>query len=225
MSETPAACRHARVQIGGDPQHLPVDVRLHVEGCAACSRFLAETRELDAGLRAALELPLAGFRSADVAAPAPARRYALAASVIVALLLGGGAWLLRPQSALAAQVVEHVSHEAGSWAMRDALPPGSIAAVLHAAGVEFDATLPVVYASACEFRGRSVPHLVVQTAQGPMTVMLLAHERVTKRTEFSEDGLEGVLLPAGAGSVALLARGRMPTSESESVVVSGVRWR
>ena len=63
-------------------------------------------------LRAALELPLTKFRKT---APPPARRFAMAASVIFALLAGGGVWLFRPQPALAAEVVEHVIHEPGSW--------------------------------------------------------------------------------------------------------------
>jgi hypothetical protein len=226
MSETPAACRHARVQIGGDPQHLTAEVRQHVEGCAACAKFLAEMLELDGKLRGALEMPLAGFRTPAVPeVRAPRRRFALAASVVLAVLLGGGFWLLRPQNALAAEVIEHVLHEAGSWERHANLPPGSVANVLHTAGVEFSATLPVVYASACDFRGRRVPHLVVQTAQGPMTVMLLANEQVERRTEFAEEGLRGVLLPAGSGSVALLTRGAAPSAQAEGAMVSAVRWR
>lgn len=225
MSETSAACRHARVQIGGDPQHLSAEARQHVERCAACAKFLAETLELDAKLRGALEMPLAGFRTPAVPEVRGPRRFALAASVVLAVLLGGGFWLLRPQNALAAEVVEHVLHEAGSWEHHANLPPGSVADVLRIAGVEFSATLPVVYASACDFRGRRVPHLVVETAQGPMTVMLLANEQVARRTEFAEEGLSGVLLPAGSGSVALLTRGAAPSAQAEGAMVSAVRWR
>jgi hypothetical protein len=85
--------------------------------------------------------------------------------------------------------------------------------------VKFDAALPVVYAMPCEFRGHVVPHLVVQTPNGPMTVMLLAHERVSKRTEFSEGGFHGVLLPAGNGSVAVLMRdGVIPAAVADEIV-------
>ena len=80
--------------------------------------------------------------------------------------------------------------------------------------------MPVVYAMACPFRGRRVPHLVVQTSAGPLTVMLLAHEKVAERTEFSEHGYRGVLLPAGSGAVAVLSRaGTVP--ESVAVEIAG----
>ena len=61
-------------------------------------------------LHAALELPLADFRHG----PRRARRwYALAASVVLALLMAGGFWLTRPSVALAGEVVEHVGTRGG----------------------------------------------------------------------------------------------------------------
>jgi hypothetical protein len=213
-------CTHFRIAIGGEPRMLSPEVSAHLATCAACRQFHAETVTLDGRVRAALELPLAKFRKATP----PARRFALAASVVLAMILAGGFWLLRPQSALAGEVLDHVRHEAGSWAAHDVLSAGEIAAVLQKAGVQFDSSMPVVYASACPFRGHSVPHLVVQTANGPMTVMLLAHESVTSRREFSSDGYRGVLLPAGQGSVAVLMQHTEVPDAAAMQVLSGVRW-
>ena len=69
-----------------------------------------------------------------------------------------------------------------------------------------------------------MPHLVVQTSNGPMTVMLLAHEKVSKRQEFSEDGFQGVLLPAGEGSVAVLMQNARVPDAAATQVLSEVRW-
>jgi hypothetical protein len=217
----PLSCRHVRLAIGGDPQDLAPEVREHLAGCAACRQFHAETLALDARLRSALELPLAKFRKST---PAPARRFALAASVLLAMVIGGVFWTLGSQNALAAEVVEHVKHEAGSWEAHEVLPESTLAAVLKEAGVEFDGSMPVVYASACLFRGHDVPHLVVQTSGGPLTVMLLAHEKVGERQEFAEDGYRGVVVPAGSGSVAILARGGKVPDDVATKLLSGVRW-
>jgi hypothetical protein len=214
-------CAHARIAIGGQPHALPPEVTAHLTTCAACRQFHAETIALDGRLRAALELPLSKFRKP---APAPARRFALAASVALAMLIGGSFWLFRPQSALADEVVEHVRHESGSWSAHEALSAAELADVLRQAGVTFDTSMPVVYAMACPFRGRRVPHLVVQTANGPMTVMLLAHEKVSERQEFSEGGFAGVLLPAGEGSVAVLMQNGKVPDAAATQVLSGVRW-
>ncbi len=217
-------CRHARLHIGGDPGALPPEVSTHLDTCVDCRRFRDETAMIDGRLRAALELPLAKFTARPAAAPP--RRFALAASLLFGLLLAGGAWMLRPQSALADEIVEHVLHEADSWDQQGRVPSAALADVLLRAGVEFDSSLPVVYAASCPFRGKRVPHLVVQTREGPMTLMLLGGERVSKRREFSEEGLRGVLLPAGEGSIALLARGTGAAPDTlAGEVVSAVHWR
>jgi hypothetical protein len=96
--------------------------------------------------------------------------------------------------------------------------------VLQKAGVQFDTSMPVVYAQPCTFRGRISPHLVVQTANGPMTVMLLAHEKVAARQEFSEGGYRGILLPAGEGSIAVLMQNAQVPEAVATQVISGVRW-
>jgi len=212
--------RQVRLEIGADPGHLSAEVEAHLAGCAECRKFRDETLALDGRLRAALELPLPEFRRR---AP-PVRRFALAASVVLALVVAGGAWLFRPSSALAGEVVAHVQDEADSWNARDRMPAASVANVLATAGVEFDVHMPIVYAYPCPFRGRRIAHLVVQTSHGPLTVMLLPHVNVTKREEFSENGLNGVLLPAGAGSVAVLARGGSVAAADADAMVSAVRW-
>ena len=214
-------CRHVRVAIGGDPHNLAPDIKAHLATCAGCTRYAEETLALDLRVADALSLPLSRFRK-----PALVQRrgLALAASVVLAVCFGAGLWLLPGQSVLAGEVIEHVEDEGDSWGAHDVLPAAEVADVLRQAGVKFDMSMPVVYAMACPFRGRRVPHFVVQTATGPMTVMLLAHEKVAKRQEFSESGYQGVLLPAGEGSVALLMRGGKVPDSVATAVVSGVRW-
>jgi len=216
-------CAHARLAIGGDPHEQSPELSAHLATCAACTRFRSETLALDARLRAAFELSLAEFRKPARQA-SPARRFALAASVILALTLGAGVWLLNPQPALAGDVLEHIKHESASWDAHEILTASQLTEVLRVAGVQFDSSMPVLYAMACPFHGRRVPHLVVQTADGPLTVMLLAHEKVAGRVEFAEGGYRGILLPVGEGSVAVLARGGDVTDVVAAKLVSGVRW-
>jgi Protein of unknown function (DUF3379) len=209
-----------RLAVGADPGHLSPEVEAHLAGCADCRRFRDETLMLDGKLRAALELPLPEFRRRTP----PVRRFALAASVVLALMVAGGAWLFRPSSALAGEVVAHVREEPGSWDALGQMPDAAIKDVLATAGVEFDARLPIVYAYPCPFRKGRIAHLVIQTAHGPRTVMLLPHVKVTRREKFSEDGLEGILLPAGTGGVAVLARGGAVDATAAEAMVSAVRW-
>ena len=79
---------------------------------------------------------------------------------------------------------------------------------MRACGLNPDAGT-VSYARSCRFRGRMVPHLVVQTEMGPVTVMVLVHESVAKPVPFDEQGYRGVIVPVpGHGSLAVLARGQ-----------------
>ena len=81
------------------------------------------------------------------------------------------------------------------------------------------------YASTCPFRGDKVPHLVVQTATGPVTVMVLRHERVARPVQFDEGGYAGTIVPAGPGSVAVI--GHQPAADLDAVArqLSGaVEW-
>ena len=214
-------CRHARLEIGGDPNALSAEVARHIATCAACAKFRDETLAMEARLKSALELPLKDFRASPV--KAPPRRFALAASVALAVLVGGGAWLLRPQPALAEDLVEHIRHESGSWQTHDPVSPELLSAVLAKAGVHYDVRLPVTYASPCPFHGHIVPHLVVQTDRGPITVMVLAHEKVKARSEFTEGEYHGILLPADTGGIAVLAPKGQEFEGALDAVLAGAR--
>jgi hypothetical protein len=213
---------HARLHIGGDPHSLPPDVTAHIEGCGACRKFRDETLMLDGRLRQALEIPLPQFRT-QVTERAP-RRYAMAASVLLGMLIVGGFWVFRPAPALAGEVVTHVLDEMGSWNMTEPVSDEDVKNTLRLAGVQFDSKMPIVYAMPCPFMGRRIAHLVVQTPHGPMTVMLLPHEHIESRRTFSKDGMRGVLVPAGAGGIAILSRdGAVPDAICDEIV-SDVRW-
>jgi hypothetical protein len=52
-----------------------------------------------------------------------------------------------------------------------------------------------------------VPHLVVQTPSGPVTVMVLVHQAVRTSMRFDEQGYRGTIVPVpGHGSIAVLMR-------------------
>jgi hypothetical protein len=216
-------CKHVRLAIGGEPQVLSAEVAAHVATCAACAKFRDETLAMEGRLKAALELPLHRFRKQPESPKAAPRRFALAASLVLAVLVGGGAWLFRPQSALASELVEHVEHEPGSWQAHEPVSPEFLAAVLAKAGVRYDSRFPVTYASPCPFRGHIVPHLVVQTDRGPLTVMVLAHVKSETTGTFAEGEYSGIVLPAGSGSIAVVARKGQEFDGDLKAVLEGVR--
>jgi len=135
---------------------------------------------------------------------------AMAASVLVAFVVAGGLWLGIPGQSLAADVVAHMREEPQAWRRTDVpVPDATLQDVLRDSHVRLaDGAGIVSYANSCRFRGHQVPHLVIQTESGPVTVMVLAHESVPKSVRFDEQGYRGVIVPvAGHGSLAVLTRG------------------
>ena len=216
-------CDEARLLVGADPGFSGAGLEEHLQGCAACSEFRAEMRNLDANIRRALDRPpqLAGARRR----PAPWRQWALAASVVFAMFAVVALWVLRPTDTLAREVVAHVQHEPDSWLATQHLSALGIGEALHDSGVELNLTSDkVTYAQSCWFRGHYVPHLVLQTPQGPVTVMILRHEQLSGRRTFREEGMSGVIVPAGSGSIAVLSRDSGNLDAIAGQIQRNVHW-
>jgi len=202
-------CEDARRLTGAEPYATSPELAEHLRGCPACAEFQLEMVALEANIRRALEEP-------PVAARPRARRrvvvarsaWALAASVLLAVLATLTVWALRPANSLAKEVVAHVIAEPQSWASKDVVSASALEEILRRSGLILDATpYRVVYANSCWFRGHYVPHLVVRTAHSLVTVLVLRHENVDARQSFHEDGLAGVIVPVAHGSIAVLGEG------------------
>jgi hypothetical protein len=206
-------CNEARLLIGAEPHGTDARLAAHLAGCESCRGFLREMQTLDTHLRSVLErLPAADPAVTAPPAPRPSRwqrlrsrpsLWALAASIVV--LVGAALlWTLRPTTTLAAEVVAHVAAEPQSWSSHEHPSAAELAVILRSAGVLLDESGQVSYARRCWFRGHYVPHLVVRTAEGAFTVMILPEHAVRRRERFHEGGYSGELLPAPTGTLAIL---------------------
>src|SRR5258708_29525077 len=141
-------------------------------------------------------VPLRGRSRTALRSPAYRKRMlAMAASVLVALVVAGGLWLSAPGASLAADVVTHMREEPQAWRRTDVpVPDPKLENVLRDSHVRLAArggAGMVSYASSCRYRGHQVPHLVLQTDAGPVTVMVLVHERAPKPVRFDEKAYRG----------------------------------
>ena len=210
--------------------------------CAECAAHAAELELFEATLQRALAVPVPARAAPTLAAlqagaaqqnviglvARRARRmpvwFALAAggafaAVLVALLLS-----VYPRQALATALVGHVEGEPDSWSADAPVPDRALAYVLQQTGVRLGPYgPPVTYAQRCTYRGRVVPHLVVQTPAGPLTVLIHRYEHVSRMVSFDESGFHGVIVPAGRGAVAVLARGTGGAAVSEDVATQAAR--
>jgi hypothetical protein len=225
-------CLQFRRIAGADPGHLDEAARAHAEACPRCAAHLGELRALDARILAALEVPVPGATGLPGGSSAPIvgvdrRRWlALAASLVAGVLVGTLLWVAGPQNSLARDLVEHLGHEPEALVVTGRPEDAEVLdAVLERGGIRLRPGIGTVsYANSCEFRGHDVPHLVVQTDDGPVTVMVLRHERPARPVRFREGGLTGRIVPVGAGSVAVIGEAGVDLGEITSAVTEAVEW-
>jgi hypothetical protein len=227
-------CAQFRRAILADPHDADAELARHRESCAACAAYTERLLGFEEKLERALRVTPrpAGAPGAVVTRlrrrqrPLAGRWLAMAASILVGLVLAGGLWLATPHASLAADVVAHMAGEPQAWTRTDVpVPSPELDFVLRNTHMRLHSDAGMVtYAQSCPFRGHRVPHLVVQTDMGPVTVMVLTHESVSKPTPFDEEGYRGVILPvAGHGSLAVLAKEQSGDLASVEKVAAQVR--
>lgn len=229
-------CLEFRRQVGAEPFAGGPELSGHRAVCAACARHQDELRAMDRVLGQAMQLDVSRWPTVKAAAglpaaartggvSAPRRWHAVAASIVAGVLVAATLWMSWPEPTLADEVMDHARHEPQAWTATQALPEAAVAEVLEGSGARLGAGAgPVTYAKRCFFGGHRVPHLVVQTGAGPVTVFVLGHREVTAATRLDEQGLAAVVLPAPRGSIAVVGRGlRDPDAVAEEVFRS-VEW-
>lgn len=202
----PMNCLEFRRLIGAQPDSAAPELTAHAAQCPACARHQQELQRIDKLIHRALDIDI--DETAVSAGPAHTRRsikWGLAASVLIAVLTAS-LWLAYPRETLAERVVEHVRREPQALVATSEVSSAKLASILGHSGMRMKSGAgPVSYASSCPFRGHTVPHLVVQTDTGPVTVLVLPQEESISEPEtFNEGGYQGLLLPAPRGALAVI---------------------
>jgi hypothetical protein len=76
----------------------------------------------------------------------------------------------------------------------------------------------------CKINGREVPHLVMQGEKGPITILLMPFEMVDMPIKLSGQSIEGVILPVGNGSIAIIGERGEAIDEVGTRVTDTVKW-
>ena len=225
-------CLQFRRIAGADPRQLDAAARSHAQACPRCAEHLRQLRALDARILAALEVPVpapgvVAVRPAAPVAGLDRRRWlALAASIVGGVLVGTLLWVGGPRNSLARDLIEHLGHEPEALVVTErAEDERVLGKVLERGGIRLRPEIGTVsYANTCVLRGRRVPHLVVQTGDGPVTVMVLRHERPARPVRFDEGGHSGQIVPVGPGSVAVIGEAGTDLAQVTAAVTAAVEW-
>jgi len=231
-------CLEFRRAAGADPEHLGAEALAHRDACPQCAEYLQSIQRLDATIFKALRISVDSQPVTAWAAPPRVaqavraslgnrnRWYALAASVAGGAAIGALLWVSGSRDALAKDAVQHMEHESKAMvATRVPADPAQVREVLARDGVQLRSDPGLVtYVMSCSFRGHDVPHLVVQTAEGPVTVLVLRDEKVSRARKFHEQGYAGTIEPSGPGSIAVIGGTDEQVREAVARIDTALVW-
>ncbi|MDH3374381.1 MAG: DUF3379 domain-containing protein [Gammaproteobacteria bacterium] len=242
-------CEEYREAIAADPSF---DGNAgHLSECAACQTYRKEMLALEQTIGRALRLDVpelempelpeivaeesreSSTSMSDNVVALPNRRrvspawFAMAATVVVAALLG-----IRLLStgveyeSLADEILAHVDHEPYALRVTDvavsderlaSVVPANVAKMDHGAGL-------ITYAQSCVINGHEVPHLVIQGERGPVTILLMPHEMILEAQILAGENVNGVILPVGNGSIAIIGESGESLERIQQQVMKSATW-
>ncbi|HEY5756157.1 MAG TPA: DUF3379 family protein [Steroidobacter sp.] len=215
-------CEQLRTIVGAEPNSTDPDVLAHIESCPDCTRYRQEMQAMDRLIYRALaiEAPVERRNSP------PSRVWRMAASVLVTVAVGAlSLWLLTPRQSFAAEAIAHVKHEQFSLVRTsETVDEQTLEKILAASRLRLKpGAARVSYAQSCPFRGQHVPHLVVQTEQGPVTALVVTDAPTQRREHIDEDGFQGDIIPAPRGVIVVLGQ-NVPVDEVARTLLSELEY-
>lgn len=224
-------CLDFRRRVGAEPFAYGGEIAAHRHECGTCARHQDELQAMDDLIGRALAVEAARIGTAKQAEPptepafAKRRLFAIAASLVVGLSVGLILLISVPRTSVAREVIDHILHEPDTMSATVPLAPGELAGVLDPDGTRLRPDVgDVTFAERCLFDGNVVPHLVVQTPEGPVTVLILRHRTIRTPVEIDEQGYRGLVLPAPRGSIAIVGQGIANADDVAKRVFDAVDW-
>lgn len=237
-------CEEYRESVAADPSASSEEGAAHVAACDSCAAFTVEMQAFDdlIGRALAIDVPnlvmptLPEIEDDNVVSMPVGRKprfsaptwIGIAATVVLAAFVGirmvdyfGPSGL-----SLADEVLAHLDHEpyalqVTNVAVLEADLAKVVAPVIGTKKRDFGL---VTYARSCTINGKSVPHLVIQGEKGPITLLLMPEEMIDSATPLDGESVNGVILPVGNGSIAIIGERDEPLTEVEKRIINSVEW-
>jgi len=237
--------QHYEIQIVADPSADIDDTGLSAEDRRAAAAFRDEMRALDEKIAAALAIDVPAFDLPDLPnvdgddnvthisrsnKPGFTRPAWIAMAASVALVAVIGARLLvfdQTYPSLSAEIVAHLDHEPQALVVTSTpVAERELAEVVNSGNASIDRGVGLItYARSCVINGKVVPHLVMQGESGPITLLLMPGEHVNRATSLVGESINGVILPVGEGSIAIIGERDEDIDRIEKQVVDSVTWK
>jgi hypothetical protein len=224
-------CSEFRERFDADPARLDTDSRAHLAGCHACTEYAAAGRRFETALAEAMKVEIpADLRDrvlASVDAGVSRRRFiggALAAGVVLAA--GAGVvWRVRERDALERELLDYLAAWPAPAVIASSMATADVNSLLRPQSIEVDAAaMSARVAKPCVVRGKDAVHLVIEVDGRLLSVVIMPAEAIPESRTVNGRGLQGTIVPAERGSVAIVALDAMPSPALVEQVRSAVRY-
>ena len=208
-------CEDFRQNLLAAPDDMNDAMASHMEACEPCQGVASQMLAMDTVLREAMQVEVPQNLGQTIMLQKILQRkrrvniplFAMAATILLGVGFATGSWLGRANTTeLTDALIAHVEHE--PLLLRpstDVVEFQRVSNVLQQANVNLRADIGRVrHVGLCLFNGKKVPHLVVTTQNGPVTVMLLPDETVDSVQSFDNGVFSGVIVPNGRGAIAII---------------------
>jgi hypothetical protein len=234
-------CDEYRSAIAAEPGALTGTLAMHATECTECAAFGRSMQSLDKLILKALQVDVPQLRmpelpsldnASNVVRLSPRRlsvpvSLGLAASIVLATVL-----VIRSlvpgadYPSLESEILAHLDHEPHAAALTTEAAAGWRVDTVVGPSAQVDSAAGLItYARTCVIDGHSVPHLVLQGENGPVTLILLPDEKIDAARPIEGESVSGVILPVGSGSIAIIGERDAPLDEIQQRVIQSMQWK
>ena len=210
-------CLEFRRRLGAEPSTHDPDMRAHREQCTACAAAHARAQRFEQELADALDVPVpANLAERVLLAQATGQRrqfvqqrrtaFALAASVVCALGIGGVAWQQVDAHSLPALAVAHMPEEIATLDLTRTIPAQAVLAGFAKRHIDLPGALPndTTYVQDCLVGSYKTVHLVSRV-DGQSVAVLYFPNTHASRKDFRRNGWRGREVPLANGTLVMLS--------------------
>ncbi len=186
-----------------------------VETDDRCRRSRDQALAFEDTLRAALEVPVTqGLSEGIVLHQSTSLRRERSSwlrygglGMAAIVLLGLSLLLVSPERSIANNMIAHFQHEHAALTSREVVADDDVRWLFSEYGAELVARIgTVTYLRRCPMLRDSGVHMVMQTAEGPVTVFYMPGEHVADHIPVRSEGLEGFVIGMEGAALTLIGK-------------------
>ncbi|HET8898446.1 MAG TPA: DUF3379 family protein [Rhodanobacteraceae bacterium] len=210
-------CLEFRRRLGAEPHSRASDFLAHRDICAGCAAAWQQAQSFERDLLGALQIDVpAGLVDRVLLAQATAERrhgarrrrvaFALAASLLLAIGIGGYAWHRVDATSLPALAVAHMPNEYATLALAQPISAQAIEAGFAGRGLALAGPVPtdVTYVHDCPVGPYKTVHLVSRVDGMSVAVLYVPDKMLSKQRDFHRGDWRGRLVPLARGTLVML---------------------